>query len=217
MPAPKPQKASSIEDLLKQAKAVANSRAPQKKASDQTETVTSNPPGGAGSGLAGSPATSHSSTTTSSDEPSKPAKKAQATTVTEKLQEKMEGIKLRDLEMRAQEEAAKHGMQYIALRGFPIAPEALSLVPKETARQLHTVAFLNASNNIRLGTTNPTDEVRALVKKIADAQHAKTELYFISQDSFAFAFDLYNILPEVKEVIYGYRIEEEALTKYEKE
>lgn len=191
MAAPVPQKASSIEDLLKQASATANARATPVK--------------GVAPAAAPAPVT-------------KPApKKGAAPSITQKLSAKMDDIRLRDLEKKAAQEAANHSMEYIALRGFPIAPEALSLIPKDTAQKMQLVAFLNTSDNIRLATTKPGPEIDVFAKTLGEKQHAKVDVYFISEDSFNFAYDLYNILPEVKEVIYGYRIEEATLSKYEKE
>jgi len=181
-------KALSIDDLLK-----------------KTRTAT------AKTAAAGEPATT-------APTPAKPNKAvAKEATVTEKLTEKMTEIQIKEKEKLAQEKAAELNMPYIALRGFPIAPEALILVPRETARALKVVTFLRYGDEIRLGTTEPTPEVEELKKKLSEEQHAHVELYVISEDSYEAAEKLYDTLPVIKEVIYGYRIEQKDLEKYEKE
>lgn len=126
-------------------------------------------------------------------------------------------IQLQEKERIAQQEAANRGLSYIALRGFPIAPEALALVPKKDATALKTVAFLRIGEEIRIGTMDPTPQVQELVARVADENKANVELYYISEDSFNAAFELYAKLPEPKEVIYGYRINEADLAKFQNE
>ncbi|GMU25963.1 GspE/PulE family protein [Patescibacteria group bacterium] len=163
-----------------------------------------------GGGPSGTPAPS------TGQKPKEPKRKDEKTRQ-ELLEEKMEEIKLADLEKIAQKEAARRGMSYVHLVGFPIAPEALSLIPRETANQLHVVCFLHLGDELRFGTTTPTPEVQALVADIAKQQYGNAALYYISQTSFEAAEKLYDALPEIKEVIYGYRIEQADLEKYQRE
>lgn len=180
---------SSIEDLLKPAKPVTN--------------------GAADTGAAPPPPAKASKS-------AKPAP-AKDPTAAEKLSATMGSIKLDEKEKVAQEQAANLGLPYISLRGFPIAPEALALIPREEAKQKQVIAFLHVGDEVRFATTQPGDAVDALVKKINEAEHVNGQLYFVSEASFAAAYKLYDTLPEIKEVIYGYRIEEADLAKYEKE
>ncbi len=133
------------------------------------------------------------------------------------LTDKMSEIKIREKEKIAQEMAQKFGLPYIALRGFPIAPEALSLLKKQESQQHQIVAFFKVKEQIRLGTTNPSEEVEQIRARLAEEQHAVVDVYYISEDSFQAAFKLYDVLPIPKEVIYGYRIDENDLLKYEKQ
>ena len=141
----------------------------------------------------------------------------QAPTTTEKLSVKMTAIQIKEKEKLAQEKASSLNLPYIGLRGFPIAPEALVLIPREKARELKAVTFLKYQDEIRMGTTEPTAAVEELRKQITEDQHAHVELYLISEDSFDAADKLYDTLPTIKEVIYGYRINEADLEKYQKE
>ncbi|MCE9585771.1 GspE/PulE family protein [Candidatus Uhrbacteria bacterium] len=181
-----PPKASSIEDLLKQARAATAAAAP------------------AATGAA--PA-----------KPSaKPAPKAPSSVVT-KLEERMGEIKLGEKEKLVQEKAAQLGLPYIALRGFPIAPEALSLITKDIATTIRVIPFFLVGDEVRLATTNPGKEVDKLAERIKKDRSANIQVYLVSDDSFEYTLKLYDKLPTPKEVIYGYRIEEADLAKYEKE
>lgn len=135
-------------------------------------------------------------------------------TSAEKLQEKMREIQLKDIEERAQEDAAGKGLEYINLKGFPIAPEAISLIPRAEAERLSAVVFFNANDQIRVGTTTPGPDVDALAARIGKERNAATKVYYVSPESLAAGLKVYDTLPEVKEVIYGVRIEEKALEKY---
>ena len=146
-----------------------------------------------------------------------PKKKTSELKTTERLTENLGAIQLREKERLVEEEAARSNVQYIQLRGFPIAPEALSLLPRARAEQEKAVVFLRVKDQIRIGATHLTEGVQALAKDLEKQEHAHVEIYLISEDSFAAAYKLYDALPEVKEVVYGYRIEEADLAKYERE
>lgn len=149
--------------------------------------------------------------------PKKTAPPPKQITSSEKLGESMSVIKLREKEKLAAEKAEELNLPFISLRGFPIAPEALSLIPRAKAMELKMVAFLRIGDEIRIATTNPGDAVTAYATEIAEQNHAHVEIYFISEDSFNAAYELYARLPEPKEVIYGYRINESDLAKFSKE
>ncbi|HEU0051277.1 MAG TPA: GspE/PulE family protein [Patescibacteria group bacterium] len=190
---PPTQKASSIEDLLKKA-------APSSATNTSNARVTAAP----------APAPMQKSTPST-------GKKAASASKTEVLAETMEKVRLQDKEREAEKTAADHGMPYIALRGFAVMPEALALIPKAQAEDLKTVAFLKSGDNIRLATNQPSPSVEALVKQIAKNEHANVQLYFASEDGIAYGLDLYRMLPEEKEIVMGYRIEQSDLEKYAKE
>ncbi len=146
-----------------------------------------------------------------------PAKAAPPAAAQVALTDKMQEIKLREKEKLAQEMSVKFGLPYIALRGFPIAPEALSLIKKQESETHQIVAFFKVKEQIRLGTTNPSEEVEQIRARLAEEQHSTVDVYYISEDSFQAAFKLYDVLPIPKDVVYGYRIDENDLLKYEKQ
>ncbi len=164
------------------------------------------------------PSSNPTGTPPSNPAPSAPPKKKTTELKTsERLTENLGAIQLREKERLVEEEAARSNIQYIQLRGFPIAPEALALLPRAQAEQEKAVVFLRVKDQIRVGATHLTEGVQTLAKSLEKQEHAHVEIYLISEDSFAAAYKLYDALPEVKEVIYGYRIEEADLTKYERE
>lgn len=150
------------------------------------------------------------------EKPKQPGKQ-QASTPTAKLEERMDDIRLQEMEQLAQEEAARLGIPYINLKGFPIAPEALALIPRSEAERLRTVAFLKLNDELRIATANPGEEVEQFAIRLAKDQAANVQIYLISEESFRMAMKLYDALPEIREVIYGVRIEEETLRKYAEE
>lgn len=178
-----PQRAASIEDLIKRKSAQS----------------------------APAPATSPSA-----PEP-KTSKPKDSRTPQEKFEEHMEEIRVHDLEKLTEREAAKKGTPYVNLAGFPIAPEALSLIPREEARANKIVCFLHLGDELRFGTTKDSKEVQIIVERVSKEQYGKGQLYIISETSFQSAERLYDALPEIREVIYGYRIEEKDLARFQNE
>jgi len=136
------------------------------------------------------------------------------TTVATKLEEKMQDIYLRDIEKLTAEKAASLGLPFVDLHGFPIAPEALALIPRKESETVQTVIFLRSGDEMRLGTVAPGKEVDALAARLKKDFAANIQIYLISPESFKSAMKLYDALPEIKEVIYGVRIEEKTLEKY---
>ena len=180
---------TSIEDLLKKARAANAAKAPS---ADPTKMAASSKQVKAPSGPTVAP--------------------TQA-----KLQETMGSVRLQEKERETAEKASSSGLPYIQLRGFPIAPEAISLLTKDVATTVRAVIFFLVGDEIRIGTTNPTKEVQRIAERVAKERHANVSTYLISEDSLDYALKLYDKLPTPKEIIYGYRIEEEDLAKYEKE
>lgn len=151
--------------------------------------------------------------------PRPPSKTPQTDSVDRKaqLEKKMEDIELSEKEQLAKEHAATLGIPYLSLHEFPISPEALSLISEENAKKYRCIAFFVQADEIRVGTTAPNQDVSTFIKKLGKEQHANVVLYLISEASFENGFKLYATLPTPKEVIYGYRIEEADLAKYERE
>ncbi|MCR4279029.1 MAG: GspE/PulE family protein [bacterium] len=188
-------KAPSIEDLLK------------KKTAVQTT-----PPSTKQGYVAGA-----TKKTVADDEKEKKGKARFQMSEKEKLEEKMGDIELQELEKRTQERSAKLSIPYIDLAGFPISPETLALIPEKDARDTKTIAFLHQNDELRIATTNPGSKSEKIAKQLAKKEDVNVQTYIISDHSFKLAVKLYASLPETKEVIYGVRIDEKELERFEKE
>ncbi|MFA6161379.1 MAG: GspE/PulE family protein [Patescibacteria group bacterium] len=135
----------------------------------------------------------------------------------ELLDQKMRQIETSEIERQTQREAEKHSLPYINLKGFPISPEALILLSKEDAEEKKTIVFLKVTDEIRLATSKPTEEVFALAKKFAEDFASDVHVYYCSESSLQFGIKLYEALPKTIEVSYGVKISSEDLQRFEKE
>ncbi|MDX9893679.1 MAG: GspE/PulE family protein [Patescibacteria group bacterium] len=138
--------------------------------------------------------------------------------VAEKFDQKMKNIRLKDKEREAQAVAGDLGYQYIDLKGFPISPDTLILIPEETAKALKAICFFYGSNDIRIGSVDPNNpKLQALAKNLAKQNHANVQIYLISEASFDFALKLFRIIPKIRKFVSGVEITEADIRKYENE
>lgn len=133
----------------------------------------------------------------------------------ELLEHKRKEIQTSDIEKLAQQEAAKKGLPFINLKGFPVSPEALSLIDEETARQNKVVAFSRLTDDIRLATNNPGEEVNKIAENLAKAHLSDVQVYFCSDQSMNYGLKLYETLPKIIESTSGVKIESDKLKEYE--
>ena len=75
-----------------------------------------------------------------------------------KFAKKQQEIRTKEMEKVTEGQASSMGIPYVNLFGFPISPEALSLISEEQSKTLKVVCFLYDGTNLRLGTTNPEQE-----------------------------------------------------------
>ncbi len=138
--------------------------------------------------------------------------------VEEKLAAKIQEIESKKKEEAAQREAAQMGVEYIALKGFPIAPEALLLIDEDIARKLKVVCFLKSDREIRLGALNPfAAPVVELFNKLKEDTQSNGAVYKISQQSLDAALKLYAMIPKPRKYVAGIEIHKEELERYQKE
>ncbi|MBI4090157.1 MAG: type II/IV secretion system protein [Candidatus Kerfeldbacteria bacterium] len=136
----------------------------------------------------------------------------------EKFREKMAEIKLKEREHLTQERGARLGLPYINLTGFPIGPETLATVPKETAVKLQAVCFLRSGHEIRVAAVDPErDGVLQLAETIAAEQNAHVGLYVISEHSFRSALKLYDRIPQPRHAATGIEIRQDVVQRYRQE
>ncbi|MFH1712353.1 MAG: hypothetical protein ABH846_03925, partial [Patescibacteria group bacterium] len=134
----------------------------------------------------------------------------------EQLTEKIGQIELKGLEAETERQAAALGVNYVSLKGFPISPDALTLIPEEKAKELKVVSFLFNGPELRIGAVNPTqEEVKEVLFQLEERNKTNGALYKISDESFNQAFKLYAMLPKIKLVVKGVQIKEEELERYQ--
>lgn len=138
--------------------------------------------------------------------------------VAEKYADKMKEIALRERERLTEEQAAKLGLGYINLRGFPIGPDTLTLIPREEAQKLQSVAFFSQKDEIRIGSVRPDiPGVAELIARVAKDEGANVQQYLISPNSLAWAMKLYDNVSVPRAIVEGVSIKPEDLIKFQKE
>jgi len=132
-----------------------------------------------------------------------------------KLNAEEKKIKLRNIERITQNKAQSLGLSYIDLFGFPISPEALSLINEEDARKLSAVCFFYNGQKLRIGTVNPeNEELRVLFKNLLIRHYCEGKIYLLSENSFNYALRFYKSIPKVKTIKGDFEINEEDLLKF---
>ncbi|MBI5230438.1 MAG: type II/IV secretion system protein [Candidatus Magasanikbacteria bacterium] len=138
--------------------------------------------------------------------------------VQDKLAEKMRNVKVKDLEVETEAQAAILGVPYMNLFRFPITPEALGLISEERARALSAVCFFNNGAEARVGALDPTiDAIKDLAYELEERHKLKVAIALITQNSLNEAFKLYAKLPKERVFTRDVVIKEDEVLKWEKE
>jgi len=139
--------------------------------------------------------------------------------VTEKFEEKMKEIRIKELEAVAEKQAASLGIPYINLIGFPINGEALNSIHKEIAEEEKVVCFYKTDQEVKIGSPNPQNpNLQGILDTLKeDTVGGKGEIYLVSQHSYEETYKLYEKFPVPREFIGGIKITEEELLKIQKE
>ena len=134
----------------------------------------------------------------------------------QKLSEKMGAISVRERETETERMAQSQNIPYIALKGFPISPDALTLISEEQGRQIKAVCFLFTGDELRIGSTQPNDpRVKELAFELGERHKARGIIYLISQDSLDQGLNMYAALPKIKPIIKGVQITEDEILKFQ--
>ena len=134
------------------------------------------------------------------------------------LKTKLDEIKTDNLEEETKEKASSLNLKYINLKGFPIIPNALSLVEEDHAKSLGVICFYLSDEVIKIGTTGPENpQLKRLISELSTEQGKSVDVFLISEKSLKYALDLYKILPKVLEMKEGVEISEDDLKKYEQQ
>lgn len=136
--------------------------------------------------------------------------------ITEKLQEKMTAIARRESEDETTRRAKSLGFPTIELKGFPISPDALQLIPQAQAQALGIVPFFFNGTELRLAATNPDKpQVEEVLFQLTERHKANGKIYMMSEESLGHAMRLYEALPKITAIVKGVEITEEDLKKYQ--
>jgi type IV pilus assembly protein PilB len=128
---------------------------------------------------------------------------------------KQKEIKIKDMERVTEQNAQSKGISYINLFGFPISPEALSLIKEEDARSLGISCFYYNGKKIKIGAINPDKEgVQKNFADLAEKYYSEGELFLISENSHKYALRLYKNIPKVRIVTRNVEITENDLNKF---
>jgi len=123
------------------------------------------------------------------------------------LEGKLLDMKIKELEEKTSQIAHLSGVPYINLIDFPISPEALSLISESDALNHRVVCFYRTEQVAKLATTNIENSALAdFFEQLQGGYGVKTELYLISENSFAFAFKRYATLPKIIKSVKGVEI-----------
>jgi len=134
-----------------------------------------------------------------------------------KFDKKQKEIKLKAIEKETKQRADKIGMPYINLVGFPISPDAISLLEEEEAKQLKAISFFYDGKNIRLACIEPNKEVIEKSEQLKKKYFCEVKLYLVTKSSFNYALTIYQSIPKIKRVQGGVEVKEEDLEKFKKE
>lgn len=132
---------------------------------------------------------------------------------------KMDQIRLKNLEGLAKKRGKELGVDHIDLAGFPISPEAISLIPRVQSKEHKVAAFVYSSKEVRIGAIDPKDPaLEEIVYQVKERTHVdNVVVYIISEHSFEQSQKVYDALPEIKEVVKGIQITEAELKGFQAE
>jgi len=141
------------------------------------------------------------------------------TKVKEKFTEKMEEIKIKELENVSQAQAQRLGYPYINLIGFPINSDTINSIPREIAKTNKVICFLKTDKDIKIASTVPNNpKLAELLQKLTTETFTNQgEIYLISEHSFIETEKLYDKFPPPREFVAGVKITGEELTKLQKD
>lgn len=133
----------------------------------------------------------------------------------EKLSEKMLEIRVKEKEQEAREKAQDLGMPYIQLKGFPIAPEVLSLLKKEEAQAAEAICFFEQKKELRVAVLDPFNKQTVETLEWLRTEKGYSVLpYVVSQYSFNHGLRLYDALPQHRQYVSGVHIDAKALMDF---
>lgn len=132
--------------------------------------------------------------------------------------DRMAEIRRKEEESLVQALAAQYGFQYINLRGVSISPEALLIIPEETARDANIAAFEMVRKKLSVAIKNPHDpKTKAVIEDLTNKGYTITAM-MTTEESLEHGWQRYKDLIETDEVKHGIlEIDEKNIEKRAKE
>ncbi|MDP3965042.1 MAG: GspE/PulE family protein [bacterium] len=132
------------------------------------------------------------------------------------LGEKIKEIDIKEQERVTKRRAADLNLGFISLRGYPISPEMLKMVPEMTARKTRAIPFYESNGQVRLGIVDPTTPgLEELVAELMKRYRQGVDLYLISEDSFEHALKNYDRIVKIKRSTDTLDISTEEVARYQ--
>jgi len=114
-------------------------------------------------------------------------------------------------ERHTQELAKKLNLPYINLSNYPIAPEVLNIIPKESALRYQMIPYLKLGSTVKIGLANPQDkQVGEFISELEKTSKLKFIKSFISKSSLFYGVLAY----ENKEKADAKKVEEAKSTEH---
>ncbi|MFC1598644.1 GspE/PulE family protein [Patescibacteria group bacterium] len=139
--------------------------------------------------------------------------------VTERFEEKMKEIRIKELEAVTEKQANSSSVPYINLIGFPVSGESLNSILRDIAKEEKVVCFYKTDKEVKLGTPNPDNpNLQGILDTLKEETvDGKGEIYLISQHSYDETIKLYEKFPQAREFSGGIKITEEELLKIQEQ
>lgn len=139
--------------------------------------------------------------------------------VAEEFSEKMQEIKIKELEIAAENQAASLGFPYINLVGVPINSETINSIPRETAAAEKVVCFYKTDKEVKIASPAPQNpKLKEILETLAvDTISGQGKIYLVTDNSYNTVFKYYDKFPPPREFIGGIKITGEELEALQKE
>ncbi len=135
-------------------------------------------------------------------------------TTQEKFEAKIKQLDLQAKEEETQSRAASIGLPYINLAVFPISAESLKAIPEAIAREKKVICFYFTPEDMRIGVTHLTEELKEFAYQLGERHHAPVQPYLISDHSLEAGIKLYASLPIIKPISKDINITDEELARF---
>ncbi|MEZ4103865.1 MAG: GspE/PulE family protein [Candidatus Paceibacterota bacterium] len=117
--------------------------------------------------------------------------------------DKFTNLRINDLRKDEEEKliqslAPQYGFDYINLHGYTINPEAVALIPEESARQAELVAFDYTHNTISVAVRNPNNKNTQIILEKIQTDRQNLQIYMCSTSSLKHAWARYADLVDTK-------------------